>query len=144
MKIRFFAVCLSLAGLILASPNVLAQNFGDFLLGGGWSVQPPAHPAPSLPPEKAGDYKPLAENLKKQLPEGADLRDSASGFRNLGDFVSAVHASNNLQIPFKEVKARMVNGGSLGSAIAALRPEIDSQVEARRARAAAQEALRHI
>ena len=139
----FIAVCFSLAGLTLAS-EALAQRVGDFFVGGGWSGQHAVHPGPGLPPEKAGDYKPLAENLKKQLPEGADLRESASGFRNLGDFVSAVHASNNLQIPFREVKARMVNGGSLGSAIAALRPEIDSQIEARKARAAAHAELRQI
>jgi hypothetical protein len=143
MKSRFFAVCLSLAGLTFAS-QALAQRIGDFFVGGGWSVQQPVHPTPSLPAEKAVDYKPLAENLKKQLPEGADLRESGSGFRNLGDFVSAVHASSNLQIPFKEVKARMMNGGSLVTAIAALRPEMDASVEARKARAAAHADLRQI
>jgi hypothetical protein len=143
MKSRFFAICFSLIGLTVAS-EALAQRVGDFFVGGGWSVQQPAYPTPSLPPEKAGDYKPLAENLKKQLPDGADLRESAAGFRNLGDFVSAVHASNNLQIPFKEVKARMMNGGNLVSAIAALRPEMDASVEARKARATANAELRQI
>ena len=143
MKSKLFAVCFSLAALLLAS-NASAQRFGDFFFAGGWSVQSPAHPAPSLPPEKAGDYKPLVEHLAKRLPQGADLRESASGFRNLGDFVSAVHASSDLKIPFKEVKARMMSGGSLVTAIAALRPEMDSAIEARRARSAAHEALRQI
>lgn len=143
MQSRFFAACFFLASLMLATSPASAQSFGDFLLGGGWS-QPHARPAQSLPPERVADYKPLAEDLVKRLPQGADLRESASGFRSLGDFVSAVHASSNLQIPFREVKVRMMNGGSLSAAIAALRPDIDSQVEARRARAAANAELRQI
>src|SRR4029079_1941718 len=143
MKKSIFAVCFSLAGLLLA-PGASAQSFGDFFVGGGWSVQPAASAVPNLPPERVADYKPLAENLQKRLPEGTDLRESASGFRNLGDFVSAVHASSELKIPFRDMKARMMNGGNLASAIAALRPDIDSGIAARNARASAHEALRQI
>ena len=143
MKSRFFAVCLSFAGLVLAS-SASAQSFGDFFIAGGWSGFSPASAASGMPPEKAGDFKPLVEHLSKKLPQGADVRESAAGFRNLGDFVSAVHASSELKIPFKEVKARMVGGGNLYAAIAALRPDIDSGVAARNARASAHEALRQI
>lgn len=143
MKSRFFAVCFSLAGLVLA-PNASAQSFGDFFLAGGWSGHSPAHAASGMPPEKVGDFKPLAEHVSKKLPHGADLRESATGFRNLGDFVSAVHASSELKIPFQDVKARMMNGGSLYTAIAALRPDIDSGVAMRNARASAYEAIRQI
>ena len=144
MKSKFLAVCFSIAGLVLAS-NASAQAFGEFLVAGGWSVQSPASPASSLPPEKAGDYKPLADNLQKRLPQGADLRQSASGFHNLGDFVSAVHASSELKIPFGDVKARMTaKGGSLYMAIAALRPDLEPGVAARNVRASAYEELRKI
>ena len=143
MKSRFFVVCFSLVGFMLAS-NASAQSFGEFFVVGGWSVQSPAHAAAGMPPEKAGDFQPLVEHLSKKLPQGADLRESASGFRNLGDFVSAVHASDELQIPFRDVKARMMNGGNLYTAIAALRPEIDSGIAARNARASAHAALKQI
>ena len=148
MKPRNLAVCLSLSGLMLvASPSAFAQRvFGDLvghMMYGGWSMQQHGSaPMPSLPPERVSDYKTLAGNLSKKLPKGTDVRAAATGFRSLGDFVAAVHVSNNLKIPFADVKARMMNGGNLGTAIAALRPEVDSQIEARRARADAYEELR--
>ena len=143
MKSKFFAVCFSLAGLLLAS-DAWSQSLGEFFVVGGWSVQSPAHDASTIPAEKVSDYKPLAENVQKRLPEGASLRESASGFRNLGDFVSAVHASSDLKIPFGDVKARMINGGSLFMAIAVLRPDVEPGVAARNARAAAYADLKKI
>lgn len=149
MNTRFLAVCVSLAGVMLAtSPNAYAQRVGSFgdlvghMMGGGWSMGQHGAPMPSLPPEQAGDYKTLAANLAKRLPEGTDVRAAASGFRTLGDFVAAVHVSTNLQVPFADVKARMMNGGSLGAAIAGLRPDTDAQIEARKARAMAHDELR--
>lgn len=144
MNVRFVAVCFSL-GLTLASSQAFAQRFGEFLVGGGWSTQRHGAPAASLPAEKAGDFAPLAQNLAKLLPSGTDLRSAASGFASLGDFVTALHVSKNLQVSFADLKARMTGaGGSLGSAIAALRPDIDSQVEARKGRAAAYEELARV
>lgn len=81
----------------------------------------------------------LSEGLAKLLPAGTNLQTVASGFRNLGEFVAAVHVSNNLGVPFAEIKTRMMSGDSLGDAIRALRPDADAQVEARRARARAEE-----
>jgi len=149
MNKRFVAFSFSLASLLLAaSPSAFAQNigsFGDFvghMMAGGWSMQQHGAPAPTLPPEKASDYKALAGNLAKRLPPGTDVRVAATGFRNLGDFVAAVHASSNLQVPFADLKSRMMNGGTLHTAIASLRPNLDASIEARRARAAAYEELR--
>jgi len=144
MKPRFTA-CFSIAVLMLAaSQNSFAQRLGSLsdIVGGAWSVQQHVLPTPSLPAERAGDYKALAGSVAKRLPEGTDLRAAALGFRNLGDFVAAIHVSTNLKVPFAEVKARMMNGGTLHTAIAGLRPDTDAQIEARKARAAANEELR--
>ena len=81
----------------------------------------------------------LSENLGKLLPAGTDLQSAAAGFRNLGEFVAAVHVSHNLGVPFADLKADMMAGDSLGEAIRRLRPDADSQVEARRAHAQARE-----
>jgi len=81
----------------------------------------------------------LSENLGKVLPAGTDLQTAASGFKNLGEFVAAVHVSNNLGVPFADLKARMMTGDSLGDAIRALRPDADAQIEARKARAQAED-----
>ena len=68
----------------------------------------------------------LASKLKGRLPSGTNLMDAAEGFRNLGQFVAAVNVSNNLGIPFTELKSRMVDDGmSLGQAIKAERNDVD-------------------
>jgi hypothetical protein len=84
----------------------------------------------------------LSDNVAKLFPAGTDLQGAASGFRNLGDFVSAAHVSNNLGIPFADLKTRLLAGDSLGAAIQALKPGADAQLEANRARARADEQLK--
>jgi hypothetical protein len=65
----------------------------------------------------------LASKLQSRLPAGTDLTLAAAGFRNLGQFVAAVNVSNNLGIPFSQLKTRMVDQGmSLGQAIQDARP----------------------
>lgn len=65
----------------------------------------------------------LASKLQSRLPAGTDLNAAALGFRNLGQFVAAVNVSNNLGIPFAQLKTRMVDQGmSLGQAIQDARP----------------------
>ena len=140
MNTRILALCISLTGLLaVASPSAHAQRFGD-VLGSGWSMAQQGTPIAALPAERAGDAR-LAATLAKLLPAGTDLRAEATGFRTLGDFVAAAHVSNNLAIPFATLKARMVRGDSLGDAIQALRPDIDAQIEARKARAMAADDL---
>jgi hypothetical protein len=76
----------------------------------------------------------LASKLESRLPKGTDLMAAAEGFRNLGQFVSAVNVSNNLDIPFAELKASMVDDKlSLGQSIKKLRPSADAKTEASRA-----------
>jgi hypothetical protein len=76
----------------------------------------------------------LAAKLKSRLPAGTDLMTAAAGFKNLGQFVAAVNVSNNLGIPFAQLKTKMVtDGSSLGQAIQSLRPVSSATVEAQRA-----------
>ena len=77
--------------------------------------------------------------MAKLLPAGTDLQAAASGFGNLGEFVSAAHVSNNLGIPFADLKTRLLAGDSPRTAIHALKPGADAQLEVRRARARADE-----
>jgi hypothetical protein len=60
----------------------------------------------------------LEARLLKMLPEGTNLNRAAAGFRNWGQFVATLHVSDNLNIPFRDLKTRMVSGQmSLGQAI---------------------------
>ena|SRR5678815_3625042 len=66
----------------------------------------------------------LNSKLQPLLPKGTSLDDASSGFKNVGQFVAAVHVSNNLGIPFDQLKAKMVTDkASLGDAIHVLKPE---------------------
>jgi len=61
------------------------------------------------------------------------LTDAASGFKNLGQFIAALHVSHNLGIPFEELKAKMMSGDSLGKVIKELKPDADSKSEVKKA-----------
>jgi hypothetical protein len=63
------------------------------------------------------------------------LKTDASGFKNFGQFVAAVHVSQNLGIPFADLRAKMTgpNSVSLGKAIQELKPDTDAKAETKRA-----------
>lgn len=74
----------------------------------------------------------LQTRLGSMLPSGMSLTQAASGFKNLGQFIAAVHVSHNLDIPFSDLKAKMAAGDSLGKAIHALKPDSDAKAEAKK------------
>jgi hypothetical protein len=54
------------------------------------------------------DYNPqLRQRVIDLMPPGVDWRDSASRFRDNGQFIAALHASRNLDIPFRQLQDRM-------------------------------------
>ncbi|MGQ9633123.1 MAG: hypothetical protein ACUVXB_02660 [Bryobacteraceae bacterium] len=69
----------------------------------------------------------LTSRLQSLLPEGTTVADAAAGFDNLGQFVSAVHVSNNLGLPFEGLKQEILSGSSLGQAIQKLKPDLPKQ-----------------
>ena len=102
------------------------------------ATTPAATPAPKGP-QTAGQHlaqqPQLSAKLQPLLPVGTDLQAAALGFKNLGDFVSAVHVSNNLGIPFDQLKLRLTGSDSvsLGQAIHDLRPTVDAAAEVKKA-----------
>ena len=86
----------------------------------------------------------LASKLNGLLPAGTNLQLAAQGFKNLGQFVAAVHVSKNLGIPFEDLKAKMMGPGamSLGKAIQALDPKADAKAETKKARQEAKEDMK--
>ena len=69
----------------------------------------------------------LASRLELLLPDGMSLSDAASGFKNQGQFIATLHVSQNLEIPFDELKLRMTaeeDPMSLGQAIQDWDPEM--------------------
>jgi len=86
----------------------------------------------------------LSSRLQSLLPEGTNVYEAAAGFDNLGQFVSAVHVSHNLGLPFNAIKQEIISGSSLGQAIQKLKPGLPKQElerEMRRAEAQAKAEL---
>jgi len=86
----------------------------------------------------------LASKLQGLLPPKTDLQAAASGFKNLGEFVSAVHVSHNLDIPFSDLKAKLTGpkAESLGKAIHDLKPDADAKAEVKKAKHEADDDLK--
>jgi len=116
--------------------------------------------------EMLTDNKRLASKLSSLLPTGTNLQMAASGFKNLGQFVAAVHVSHNLGISFASLKCTELatkdacttmagtttvtmtvpsKGSSLGRAIHTLRPAwtaSDSKTAAKQAQTEADDDIR--
>lgn len=84
----------------------------------------------------------LQTRLGSLLPSGMTLTEAASGFRNLGQFIAAVHVSHNLDIPFSDLKSKMTSGDSLGKAIHALKPDANAKAETKKANAETKDDLK--
>lgn len=94
--------------------------------------------------DKLSNNTQLAQKLQGLLPPGTNLQDAAMGFKNLGQFVAAVHVSNNLGIPFDQLKMQMIGPPkeSLGKAIQALKPDAKSKTEASTAKKQAKQDIK--
>ncbi len=87
----------------------------------------------------------LNSNLEKLLPKGMTAQQACSGFKNLGQCVAAIHVSNNLGIPFADLKNKMTGTGSanLGKAIQDLNPNVNAKAESKKAQKQAQNDLQN-
>jgi hypothetical protein len=71
----------------------------------------------------------LSSLLRQQNPPVTDLQAASQGFTNLGELFAAVHVSDNLGIPFDQLKTQERTGGSLEKAIHVLKPNADAAAE---------------
>lgn len=100
-------------------------------------------PAPSTVQKDLLRNEVLADTLRARLPQGTDLTAAAAGFRRLELFVATVHASTNVELPFFQLKRRIVNDGmTLGQAIQDMLPKSRYWDEAHRAEDEAAAAIR--
>jgi hypothetical protein len=82
--------------------------------------------------QKIESHPQLASRLKAMLPAGMTLDQAALGFRNQGQFIAALHVSQNLGIPFPSLKTDMVDKHmSLGQSIQALKPTANAPTAAK-------------
>lgn len=118
-------------------------------MGGDHGMSPSGNPAsshstsamsgPRTPGDLLTQNSQLSSKLSSLLPAGTDLQTASNGFRNLGQFVAAVHVSHNLGIPFDQLKCTELattdacgsmtvpsKSSNLGKAIQTLKPAMSS------------------
>ena len=84
---------------------------------------------------------PVTSPALSQRPD-FERRIEQNGFKNQGQLIAALHASQNLGIPFADLKAKMtgMHPMSLGEAIHALKPNMPEKDVAKEARKAVNQA----
>ena len=108
-------------------------------MGGEHGANASGTSGPRTPGQLLTQNTQLASKLTSLLPTGTNIQTAASGFRNLGQFVAAVHVSHNLGIPFDQLKCTELatadacgtmtvpsKGSHLGQAIQTLKPAMSS------------------
>ena len=76
--------------------------------------------------------------LAELVPPGVTTQEACTGFKSVKDCAAALHASQNLNIPFADLKGKVTGGQRLGTAIHELKPEANARVEVKRAEGQAQ------
>ena len=66
-------------------------------------------------------------------PPGMSTEEACTGFKSIRECAVALHAAQNLSIPFPDLKSKLSGGQKLGAAIHDLKPEANAKEEARRA-----------
>ena len=85
----------------------------------------------------------LASRLSQMLPPGMTLNQASRGFKNQGQFIAALHVSQNLGIPFRELRRDMtVRHLSLGQSIQDLKQSSNATTETHRAEREADQDVR--
>ncbi len=71
----------------------------------------------------------LSSQLTPLLPASSSVPAAAAGFHDDAEFITAVHAAHNLNIPFEQMKAETTGKKSMSmeAAVRKLRPELDSR-----------------
>src|SRR5258708_3980427 len=126
-------------------------------MGGGHGVDASGTSGPHSPGQLLTQNTQLSSKLSSLLPAGTDLQAAAAGFRNLGQFVAAVHVAHNLDIPFDQLKCTELatstacgtmtvpsKGSHLGQAIQTLKPAMSSADSKSAAKQAEKEASHDI
>jgi hypothetical protein len=133
------AIAVSLAPLAYAQSGPQAQM----------QPAPQTEPSPAPAAERAAaaaDTHATAASgntrLAALVPAGLTPEDACRGFKDVGECSAALHVAQNLNIPFADLKDRVTAGQSLGTAIHAFKPKVDSRREAQRAEEQAREDLR--
>ena len=137
------AVCMYISAMPAAAQRIQTQGRGatahrsDGPHAPSSSTGEAAKAGPKTPGELLMQNKKLSDKLstilKRQNPPVTDLQAASQGFKILVMFVSAIHVSDNLGIPFDQLQTQKQASGSLSKAIHVLKPDADANAEVKKA-----------
>ena len=67
------------------------------------------------------------------VPAGMSAQEACTGFRSVEECAATLHVSQNLSIPFPDLKSKVTGGAKLGAAIHQLKPDANVKAELRKA-----------
>jgi hypothetical protein len=139
---------LSVVAALALAPLSLAAADPSSTVQPASAEQPAPAPAPDPAEQPRADAAdPVAGNtrLAALVPSGMTPHEACNGFKDLGECSATLHVSQNLNIPFADLRDRVVGGGqTLQAAIHALKPTVDSRREVVRAEQQASQDLRPV
>ena len=91
------------------------------------AAETPTDPTmPSGPSDSSGPAASAARGANPRLaaltPAGISTREACAGFKTTLQCATTLHASQNLNIPFADLKAKVIGGQQLSAAILELKP----------------------
>jgi hypothetical protein len=101
-----------------------------------------AFPAHASAQSAAPSGETASARLAALVPAGMSTREACDGFDIVKECAAALHAAQNLDIPFPQLKSKLTGGLPLSLAIHDLKPDADAAAEARKAEAQANSDLR--
>ena len=127
---RFLTLIAATAALGLAA---FAYAGGPEDQAGAAQPSPAAQPSmPSTDPTTQSDPAATAQSsastaqstrLAAIVPSGMSAQEACTGFRSVEECAATLHVSQNLSIPFPDLKSKVTGGAKLGAAIHQLKPD---------------------
>jgi hypothetical protein len=116
-------------------PNEPSQSLQDSTPLTEQTVTPQRPSGPSASPADPSLASPAEQNtrLAAAAPPGMSAQEACSGFKTISECATTLHAAQNLDIPFADLKSKVAGGQNLAAAIHDLQPGADAKAEARRA-----------
>ena len=135
---RFLTLIAATAALGLAA---FAYAAGPEDQAGAAQPSPAEQPSmPSTDPATQSDASAQSSGSTSQstrlaaiVPSGMSAQEACAGFRSVDECAATLHASQNLSIPFPDLKSRVTGGAKLGTAIHQLKPDANVKAELRKA-----------
>jgi hypothetical protein len=81
----------------------------------------------------AGPATEAKTRLAAVTPPGMSTEEACMGFKSISACAAAMHAAQNVSVPFGDLKSKLTSGQKLDAAIHALKPGVNAPEEASRA-----------